>query len=274
MLIEFVGCSGAGKTTLANRVLTALTSLGHLTAYSRGALARSTHTDWISNERLRNVLLNGLLLPWFARSLTEHHAFYRFVVPRIYRRAENVIDLVNRTRSTMRLISGDELLKRNEEHRQLTLVDEGSIGSAHNVFAFPHVEFFPERKELMLFAEMVPAPDVIVHIDAPPDLTFQRIHRRGGSPIRRGYRNRRLQHYLAAGRATFDVLAGCGVFGDRVLTITNREENADSLQGATRQIVDFILDHAKRNAEQRRPIGSSSGMHVRKESNRESCHLQ
>ena len=242
MLIEFAGCSGTGKTTLSKSVLAALLARGHHSVYSPDEVARVTRTAWIQNLSLRNILITFVLLPWFIRTLFKHLRFYGFSFRVICRDGAGILDRVNRLRSTIRLISCDAMLRKRGTPTQLTLVDEGAVACAQNIFSFPHTRSSPNGGEVRRFSRLVPVPDVIIHVNVPFDLAVERARKRPDPPIRRGHADNRFENFVSSALAVSKTLAGSPEFDGRVLTVLNGDSSPESLCRRTDQIVDFILD--------------------------------
>ena len=242
MLIEFAGCSGTGKTTLSKRVLAALVARGHHGVYSPNEVARVTRTAWIQDLTLRNILITFVLLPWFICTLFKHLRFYGFAFRVICRDGAGILDRVNRLRSIMRLLSCDLMLRNRGTPTQLTLVDEGAVACAQNVFSFPHTRSSPNGAEVHRFARLVPAPDVLIHVNVPFDLAVERVRKRPDPPIRRGHEADRFENFVSSALAVSKTLAGAPEFDGRVLTVLNGDSSPESLCRLTDQIVDFILD--------------------------------
>lgn len=242
MLIEFAGCSGAGKTTLSKRVLAALLARDHHGVYSPDEVARATRTAWLQNLTLRNILLNFALLPWFVCTLFKHLRLYGFAFRVICRDGAGILDRVNRIRSTMRLLSCDAMLRNRGTPTQLTLVDEGVIACAQNMFSFAHSGSSPNWDEVRRFAKLAPVPDLIIHVDIPFELAVERAMKRSDPPIRRGHAANRFENFVSSALAVSKTLTGSPEFEGRVLTVLNGDSSPESPCKLTDQIVEFILD--------------------------------
>src|ERR1035438_973869 len=110
MLIEFVGCSGAGKTTHIERALRVLSDRGRAAACSTALVARATRTAWISNLLLRNICLNVVLFPWLLLALRRHARFFFFGIRHIVCRADSALGILQRSLSQARNLAANELL--------------------------------------------------------------------------------------------------------------------------------------------------------------------
>ena len=247
MLIEFVGCSGAGKTTLAKYVVEALRQEGARVAYSAEMVAKAAKVAWIPNERWQNVALNFFLLPWYGRSYVTHRSFYRFVSSIIRRDASSIFDRMNRSRSFMRQMSTYEVLRRREAQYDVIVVDECTLGSAHNLFA--HVARAPQLEELREFSGLVPLPEVVVHVETNLELALQRTLARPDPPIRRAREGDRIEKFLVHGQQVYQCLTRCPDLSSRVLTISNNQPLELVAQRA-RQLAELVMQN-KENDEHR-----------------------
>ena len=239
MLIEFVGCSGAGKTTFATAVLTALLERGCKVAYSPDLIAQITKSAWLRNERFRNVLISVWLLPWFWKSRRVHRSYYDFAFSVIRRDAENLWEWSSRTRSLVRHACTFEILRRFESQYDFVLVDECTLGSAHNLFV--HVNTPPRHDEIQQFATLVPMPDMVVHIDADTQRVLLRTLGRPDPPIPRGRKNNRFEAFIRHGQQVYCELTKCAEVQARVLTVTNSGDKLESVHRQARQLVESVV---------------------------------
>ena len=240
MLIEFAGCSGTGKTTLAKRVMAELSNQKFDVAYSPDVMARATRTSWCKNERIRNLLLNFVLLPRFVRMLLTYRSLFWFSFVRIFRQGRGVVERVSRIRSAMRLLTGDSILRERTTRDQLTVVDEGVVGCIHNLFVFPYESTMPSDELICAYLNLAPLPDLLVLLDAPFDAVFERTEKRTDQPIRRGGECGRNKGFLGNGLAVFRKVSSHQAFQSQVLCIENRDNSFGGLDTLTTQIVDFV----------------------------------
>ena len=238
MLIEFAGCSGAGKTTLLNNVIATLTKRGVKAVSSTFVIAQMTCTAWINNDTVRNILLNFILLPWFFRSFKNYYRFYFFGIRVILRDAHSVFNRISRIRSLMRQMGADELLRSKKVKRQLILVDEGMLGCAHNLLVY--IDTPPRPEAVRQYAQLVPMPDLIIHIDVPLHLAFKRTLSRPDPPLR-GQSKANLKRFVRHGRDVFNTLSAVEEFEDHLLTVFNVYETPAKTEALTEHIVEFIL---------------------------------
>ena len=248
MLIEFVGCSGAGKTTLATAVRAALLERGCKVAYSPELVAHVTKSAWLRNERFHNMLISVLLLPWLGQSRRVHRSFYDFAFSVIRRDAENVWERSSRTRSMIRQACTFDVLRSFESQYDFVLVDECTLGSAHNLFV--HVHRPPRNDEVQRFATLVPMPDIVVHVDVDTQRALQRTLGRGDPPIRRGHENNRFERFIQHGRQVYEYLAHCPELSHRVVTAKNSSDDREAITECTGRLVQYITE--SRNADERR----------------------
>ncbi len=246
MLIEFVGCSGAGKTTFATAVRAALLERGCKVAYSPELIAQITKSAWMRNERFRNVLISVWLLPWFWKSRGVHRSFYDFAFSVIRRDAEDVWDWSSRTRSLIRQACTFEVLRRFESQYDFVLVDECTLSSAHNLFA--HVNTPPRHDEIRQFATLVPMPDMVVHVDTDTQRAMQRTLGRPDPPIRQGYENNRFERFIQHGQQICEYLTHCPELSHRVVTVKNNSDDREAITECAGRLVQYITK--SRNADE------------------------
>jgi len=182
MVIEFVGCSGAGKTTHVQSVLRALSKTGRTAASSTALVARATRTAWISNLFVRNICLNVILFPWLLLALRHHSRFFFFGLRQIVRRADSVMSILQRSLSQLRSLAGNELLRHLRCAPEFILVDEGTICGIHNVLVY--LSGPPAASALQAYARLAPKPDLIIHINTPVEVALGRTRSRPDPPLR------------------------------------------------------------------------------------------
>jgi thymidylate kinase len=233
MIVEFIGSTGAGKTTLIAEVERSLREGGHPApgtelATNLFGLRRVTHPT------LRNLIQDVRGIPSFAGALPRHHEFCAFALSMLARHKRGRLVTANYIRSIIRKIGTYEFVKRRGRDR-VVLVDEGTLLAAHLLFVFTGAE--PGDADIETFARLVPLPDLVVYITAPIDRLVERALRR--TDVRREMRSgdrRLVERHVRHAAQTFDRLVETDVLRDRVLVI----DNSDSTSSERRIKADHI----------------------------------
>lgn len=235
MLIEFVGCSGAGKTTLVKMVAAELKARGYHAILSQEVVKSKTRTAWIRNDSLRNLILSFLLIPYFLIQKKSKPGLFAFANVCIKRYEKSFERKVSRKLSLMRLM-GENFLIRQLDDNRLIFVDEGIFGAAHNILVY--VDSTPLPSEVSRFVETVPLPDLIVHVDVPIDIALGRTLQRPDPPLRNAS-NRDLKAFIAHGVKIFSELVKGEWLMNHTLTVINDGPDIELL---TRKISYYIVE--------------------------------
>src|SRR5688572_23954499 len=122
MVIEFIGSTGAGKTTLFSAVQQ---RLAETTVVSTpfGLVAAQLGLQGVTHPSLQNLIQELVGFPFFMRSLQRHSALVTFALNIMVRHAAFKLTTVNILRSLVRKIGVNEIVRRNEcDHA--VLIDE------------------------------------------------------------------------------------------------------------------------------------------------------
>src|SRR3990172_246090 len=170
MIVEFIGSTGAGKTTLISEVQRRLTRVANV-ATSFELVAAALGLGDIAHPTTRNLIQELVGFPFFFRSLHRNKRFIVFILRMLARQASLSVFTLNNLRSLERKIGAYEIIKRRQ-HDRIILVDEGTLLLAHNVFVYSGAHYTDD--EIARFASLVPLPDIIVYIKAPADILIRR----------------------------------------------------------------------------------------------------
>jgi len=237
MIIEFIGSTGAGKTTLISAVRGRLAQTTEVTT-SFELVASPLGLGRVTNLTARNLIQELVGFPFFIGSLSRHKAFIIFIVRMLARQASFSFFTINNLRSLERKIAVDEILKRRQ-HNKIILVDEGPLLLAHNVFVYSGVHYTDE--EFARFAALVPLPDIIIYIKAPLDMLVQRSLLRADPPREMKSRNRGLvEKHINRALKMFDQLVAAENIQCRLLIVENSDSNHHGHNKAVDDIVEFI----------------------------------
>ncbi len=178
MLIEFTGCTGAGKTTLSGYVIDALRKSGKSTVSVHSAVSKAP------NESLRNIYWELRSLGVLITSLKRNHKFFKFAIKTLWKKADSKWTALNLFRSIMRKIGISEYHRMKYTDSEMVIMDEGPFHAAHQLFV--HLNSEPSDQDLQEFLRLVPCPDYIVNVTAPKEIIMNRTLMRNDPPRRRG----------------------------------------------------------------------------------------
>ena len=243
MIVEFIGCSGAGKTTLAREV-------GRIAGPRPAISATELVVDhpglrWISDPTAVNLVADVISFPPFLRTFGHEKDFVAFAFGRLRRHAPSSFAKYNYMLNIVRKVGVHEMARRAAS-RKTVLIDEGAVLSAYQLFVYSDASF--DQLDLGRFARLVPLPDRLVYVRAPIDLLVDRamarpdqrreLAGRGPSELRRS---------LERAIALFDGLARTEPIRDRLLTVDIGDDSSRTRDAAVREISRF-LSRAVRSA--------------------------
>jgi deoxyadenosine/deoxycytidine kinase len=235
MLVEFIGSTGAGKTSLLSRVQDKLSRKTSVTT-SFDIIASQAGLQYIQHPTARNIIQEVLGLPYLIRSLPRNKASVDFSLRMLGHRTHTTTSLVSNLRSLIRKFGVYEFSRR-KHHNIVILVDEGTVHLSHILFVYDDARFCQE--EIIEFARLVPLPDYIVYVRAPLDCLIARTLNRVDPPREMRSRDRNeIASYLSDAVEMFDQLVASEKMRDRVLVV----ENSDFGQGQFEELVDRIVE--------------------------------
>lgn len=222
MLIEFIGCTGCGKSTLSAAVVDHLNASGQ--AAERLDVGGSIKADFTT-------------LPWSLRFGAKHKRLMRWGLATIRHDADSSAAALILWRNFIKKMGAYERI-RTKQHASKHLVwDEGTLQAANNLFV--HIRKPPRSSAIQRFADMVPKPDKTVYVRAPrEDLirrTSQRRHRRAGRSIAD------IKIFIEHSILVFETLSAHPCVGKHLFTVTNPDGNPSAVQALARQIAKHIV---------------------------------
>jgi thymidylate kinase len=240
MIVEFAGCTGAGKTTLAREVHRRLAKHGPVTT-SYELAAGPVGLGQATNPTLRNLVQDLVGLPFFLGGLVRHRAFVGYALKALGRQSSSLFLTANYVRSIARKIGMYEIGRRSPQDR-IILVDEGTVLSAHLLFVFGRHE--PSQEEIEAFASLVPLPDLVICVEAPLECLVQRSLQRSDAPREMKAKDEpEVEAYLKCAAGLFDRLTRTGPIRDRVLVASNPTAAEDERHKLAEWIAAFILNY-------------------------------
>lgn len=241
MIVEFVGSTGAGKTTFFNavhgRFAVPTAPAAAASAFEVVAAPLGLHT--IAHPKLQNLIQECVSLPFFLRALPRHRELVRLTFSMLARQRGTWLTALSNVRSLERKLGVHEIVRRSA-HARIILVDEGPLLLAHNLFVFNAAPYTPQ--ELSRFVALLPRPDVLVYVRAPLDSLVRRAQQR--SDRRReleGLSHAQLRLCVERASALYGRLVDTAGSRCRVLTVDN-PDTAVAAQIARTTAVDTIFN--------------------------------
>lgn len=239
MIVEFVGSTGAGKTSLISKIHQKLAE----------TTAVTTQFDWVaaplglksvSHPTMQNLIQEVVAFPFFLGSLNRHKKFLAHTIKTFSDNRKFSIYKINNLRSLERKIGLYEITKRFNRN-QIILVDEGPILAAH-MFVFTGSSV--KDSEIATFAELLPLPDLIVYIKAPVEVLVRRALQRHDPPREMGSKDPVLtEKYIRSASAIFDQLMEVERIKSRLLIVNNPDLTQEEHNKLTEQVTASILKY-------------------------------
>ena len=238
MIVEFIGSTGAGKTTLINAVHRRLEETSRVTTsidLATGLLG----LRGVTNPTLQNLIMELVSLPVFILTLYRHNEFIRHTVKLFWRKTGFSIQTIHNLRSLERKIGMYEITKHLGKD-QIILVDEGPILAAH-MFISAGNTYTPE--EITRFTDLLPLPDLIVYIRASVDTIIERTVRRVDPPREVDLKNpARMETYIKRTVALFDQLTQAENIRPRLLVVESLNNSEPEFDQVIDNVYQAILD--------------------------------
>lgn len=221
MHIELMGCTSAGKSTLARGILEACRQQGTDILLGNDFVLRQVRLNWVKGHLPRTLLVD--LAALFFCLLTWRHnlEFYRFTTRLLLQLPMAPLEKLNLLRNVFKKIGIYEIIRFRSNERQVILVDEGVLQAAHNLFVHVSADVNPEH--LATFARLIPLPDVIVYLRQPASLLIDRTIKRGHKRIP-DRSPRTVARFITQALATFEKLVQNPAVENRLVVVDGGRE--------------------------------------------------
>ncbi len=234
LIIEFIGPSSAGKTTLALGVARRLRADGRRIK-DHSSLSSSAFIT-IGNALRTPFMVAPILSDWPAVS-----PFLRLGWRRLRGGAGSAFWRASRFYAIVRRVGEHSLRRRNGD--SICVVDEGLMGSLDLALSGP---IPPSPAELETFVAALPLPDLMVWVDAPLEALVERTRARPDPPREsRGSSERQIRDRLASMQTLFGALGKIPRAANRVVkawnpqgSIEDREREMDRIAQALRMRIE------------------------------------
>jgi hypothetical protein len=221
MLIEFIGCTGCGKSTLSSAVAGYLNGSGYPAEYLN--VGGSIKSDFTT-------------LPWSLRFGAKHWQLMGWGLATLRHDADSFGAALILWRNFIKKMGAYERIRFKKYGSKHLVWDEGALHAANNLFV--HIQTPPKPSAVQLFAELIPKPDLAVYVRAPLEQlirrTAQRGHRRAGRSIAD------IKIFIEHSTLVFDILSDHPSIRNKILTVSNPDAEPPTVQALARQIAKHI----------------------------------
>ena len=239
MIVEFIGSTGAGKTSLISKIHHKLAQTKAVTT-PFDLIAAPLGLSRIAHPTAQNLIQEIVGFPFFIISLNRHGKFLSHTIETFSRNTKFSIHRVNNLRSLERKIGMYEITQRYDKGR-IVLVDEGPILAAH-MFVF--TGSIVTSAEIAAFANLLPLPDLIVYIKAPVDVLVRRALQRPDPPREMGNKDPVMtEKYVKDAATVFDQLMESERIKSRLLVVDNPDLTAEEHDRLAVSVTIAILSH-------------------------------
>ena len=240
MIVEFIGCTGAGKTTLIEQVQRRLLKTAVVTT-SVDLAAGLVGLRGVRNSTVQNLVQETVGFPFFIGSLYKYREFIHHTIKLFLRNSRFSIRMINNLRSLERKIGMYEINRRYAKDR-IVLVDEGPILAAH-MFVFTEASYTPE--EIGRFTALLPLPDLVIYVRASVDTLMERTLQRVDAPREINKKDlAQTQRYTRRAVTLFDQLVEAEKIRCRLLIAESLDFAGQEYSKVVEDMAQSILDHS------------------------------
>jgi deoxyadenosine/deoxycytidine kinase len=239
MIVEFIGSTGAGKTSLISKIHHKLAQTKVVTT-PFNLIAAPLGLSRVTHPTAQNLIQELVGFPFFIRSLNRHGKFLSHTIETFSRNTKFSIHTINNLRSLERKIGMYEITQRYGKG-QIVLVDEGPMLAAH-MFVF--TGSIVTSVEIAVFANLIPLPDLVIYIKAPIDVLVKRALQRPDPPREMGNKDPAMtEKYVKDATTVFDQLMESERIKSRLLVVDNPDLTAEEHDKLAAGVTTAILNY-------------------------------
>lgn len=223
--IELIGCTSAGKSTLANHILQFCRDEGiDNISLGENFLLDQFHVGRVGSSIGRAVLINLIALPVALFNWGKYHHYFSFAFRTIAHLPIPLFEKNYLCRNILKNIGVYEIACTRATDRQIIILDEGPLHSANMLFV--HVAVPLPEKESSEFAQMVPLSDAAFYLRERDEVLIQRTLARGHKRIQNGDRNE-VEKFVHSAVAMFEKLAQEPSMQHKLFVVNNYQVQND-----------------------------------------------
>lgn len=231
MHLGLVGCSSAGKTTLANAIITASREQGISADLSEDFVLRRLHLGRVSNPFLRRRILELASFAWLTFGWRHHRRYLGLTLRLIAHAPGGWLYRLGLFRLTVRKLGMHALIEGAVPRDHIVVSDnEATLQAAHHLMVHPAAPTgkptaFAETVEEL--ARLSPRPDLVAYVRVPEADLVERMMRRGHGRLGLAGRGD-VTRFVAQAVETFEALCASPYTDDYLFVIEPRINRVNS----------------------------------------------
>ena len=218
MIIELIGCTSSGKSTLLKKVLASHRGNNPEVISAEGFVLRQLHLAWLSRRILRQMAMTLIGLTCCLLAYRKYRLLLDFSVCYLNQLPPSVSirERFKIARILSRNIGIYEFIEHHDRADCIIVLDEGMLHIAHYLFVYESVA--PDLEQVKEFVELVPCPDVVVHLCTSKKALIERTMVRGHKRIIGGSLES-VESFISHAVTIFECLGRCPAIKDRLLLV-------------------------------------------------------
>lgn len=181
MQIELIGCTSAGKSSLAGGILLAARGASVEIRMADEHVLKRWRLQWLTSRPARTLVMDVLSLLACITTWRQNGAFLRFALGVVWRLPVGPFQKANLARNVAKRVGIHAMIGRHSGGKEVVVVDEGTLQSVHSLFV--HVSIEAAAEDVARFAKLVPLPDVAVYVTQGEQVLVERTLQRGHTRI-------------------------------------------------------------------------------------------
>lgn len=240
MIVEFIGSTGSGKTTLISNVQRRLAETVCVTN-SLDLATSLLGLKNVTNLTLQNLEQELLSFPFLFGKYYKYHAYLSHTTKLFWRNTGLSVQAIHNLRSLERKVGMYEITKRYGKD-QVILVDEGPLLALH-MFVSAQNTYTPE--EIARFIDLLPLPDLVIYIRASVETLIERTLQRPDPPREVDRKDPvQMNAYFKNAVIMFDQLIKADNIRDRLLVVESLDMAGPGFDQVVERAYRTILEKA------------------------------
>jgi hypothetical protein len=217
MQIELVGCTCAGKTTLAKKMVEAGQALGIDVQLSDDFMLSCMRLNWVKQEFVRRRLIEAWAFLMCLMVILKYRKFYSLILSICFSVPGPILYRFKLVRVALKKIGIYEIIRRWSSDKQMILLDnEGVLQAAHTLFVHAGTTLHNDKNTANFF-NLAPLPDAIAYLRLPEQTLIERTLKRGHNRISEASKDAEVASFISQAVAIFEEMQQCERFSDKLI---------------------------------------------------------